>query len=257
MNYQIKSKSELKKYYTGKSVVEDYVEKRFTTPLGRVLHKKQVDVINESIFNYNVNKVIEVACGPARITVEILGVEKGVAVDSSKEMLKRANKVMKKSSQEWKKWKFILMDVNTMSKELESGCYDMVYTFRFLRHFKRKDRKKFLSEIRKVLKKDALLIFDAPNVLVEKKVRKIVGNEKYTVYDYFWNRDSVKKELESNGFYNIRLIPNIKLFWIEGGFSKLSSWIGFGGFFTRLIEFLENLSSGNNPYEWIVICQKK
>jgi len=257
MNSNIVTKNEFKVYYTRKEVVDKYVEKRFTTLFGRVLHNGQVAAVNQAIAKYKINNVFELACGPGRVTVGVKGIKKGFALDSSNGMLELAKQRMNKLSSEKNKWEFVKGDAFKIGKIFASKKYDMVFSFRFLRHFIDADRGRILFQINKILKRGGVLVFDAPNENIEKKIRHILGKSKYPVYDFLWDEKGLIREIKEAGFYKIKLIPNIKHFWIEGMISKISLVVGFAGISLKLINFIESIGSGRNPYEWVVVCIKK
>ena len=75
----INTRENLKLLYQEDHIIEPYIDERFSKPLGRVQHCCQVDCVNRIIEEYNVKSVLEIACGPVRLTAEIKGFEKGFA----------------------------------------------------------------------------------------------------------------------------------------------------------------------------------
>jgi ubiquinone/menaquinone biosynthesis C-methylase UbiE len=257
MREKIITKTDVKKHYLNKELVKNYIDSRFNTPLGLVLHKNHVCEVNKLLSIVKPKEVLEVACGPARVTSEISGIKNGTAIDTSEQMLREAVRRMKKISNEFSNWKFEKLNALKLTKTYPRKRFGIIYTFRFLRHFNENDRKKLFIEFRNILRKDGYLIFDAPNKRVEKLVRKIVGHDKYTVYDHLWDKDELISELAINGFYNIKLIPNIRHFWVQGAFSKSLSLMGLKTLSIKIVLFFEKVGYKGNPYEWVVICQKK
>jgi len=64
----ISEKAKIKTIYDQKTVAEEYIHTRFSRPLGAVQHRIQVQTVNDAIKTYNVKRILEIACGPARLT---------------------------------------------------------------------------------------------------------------------------------------------------------------------------------------------
>ncbi len=96
----------IKSIYERKSVAERYVHSRFSRPLGVVQHRIQVQTVNDAIRAYKAKDILEIACGPARLTAHISGFEKGVAIDNSSEMLSLAKRKIPNNHQ----WHFLRAD---------------------------------------------------------------------------------------------------------------------------------------------------
>lgn len=150
----INTREDLKLLYQADHIIEPYIDERFSKPLGRVQHCCQVDCVNRIIEEYNVKNVLEIACGPARLTAEIKGFEKGSAIDSSDAMLEIA---INRTPKEWP-WQFVKGDAFNLNFERK---FNLVYSFRFIRHLKLKERNKIYDQIREALVPKGLFIFDA------------------------------------------------------------------------------------------------
>ncbi|MBP0967435.1 MAG: hypothetical protein J5722_07365, partial [Oscillospiraceae bacterium] len=68
-------------------------------------------------------------------------------------------------------------------------------------------RKKLWARLRAALKQGGILLFDVPNVRFEVPHRKKNGWGNYHIYDIFWTRDAIERELRDNGFRLAALIP--------------------------------------------------
>lgn len=243
----VETPNEIEEYYKDKDIVKKYISKRFTSPIYQLIHQKQVNAINKVIREINPKKLLEIAPGPARLTAE-LEYENGISLDSSEEMLNIAKERMK-----GKPWRFIKGDAFNLNFENES---DLILAFRFIFHFKKEKRDEIYASINKALKKNGFLMFDAINLKKAKKIRKIVGKDGYEVYDKLYTKKELIEELERNNFKNIRLLKSIKRFWTQMLISKISEKIKIQKIGMKIIKKLEKIKGGD-PYEWIVICQKK
>lgn len=246
---KISGRSRLKKYYQKKEVASEYIEKRFSVPIYSSEHDKQVLIINSLIKKAMPEKILEIAPGPARLTKEIKST--GIAIDNSESMLRIARKRMENSSF---RWKFVKGDAFNLKFPKKS--FDMVFTFRFIRHFDREDRKKIYRQVRNVLADGGYFVFEAPNRRKNRVVRRIVGEDKYNVYDFFTEEKEIVSELESNGFEVLQMIGTSKHFFTQVLISKISDFLKIGNVGKKLIKTFDKLH-GENPLEWVIICRKK
>ncbi|MEA3379000.1 MAG: class I SAM-dependent methyltransferase [Nanoarchaeota archaeon] len=244
---QYHKKDQIETFYKNNNTVENYIDSRFKTPVGKNMHINQVKIINKIIKKSSPKKVLEIACGPGRLTSEINGAFEGYAMDSSGGMLKIAKKRIKNN---WEVFKGDAFNLQTNKK------FDFVFTFRFIRHFKKEERKKIYSSIKKNLKPKGLLLFDAVNYNKSYKVRKRAGFHKYPVYDKLFTKKELIKELNENGFNVIRIYNVLNHLYIDTAISKLTSFLHLDSLGLNLINLLETKKS-NNPLEWVVLCQKK
>jgi SAM-dependent methyltransferase len=246
---EISGKKKIKEYYEDKEIVGDYVDSRFTTAIGMMEHQAQVDFVSKAIKKYRCKKALELAPGPARITSHIK-IKEGIAMDYSGGMVKLAKKRLPKSLKN--NWKIIQGDAFNIKYK---NKFDIVFTFRFIFHFKRKERDKLYGQVKQSLKKDGLFIFEAINIKAAKSIRKLVGKDKYVVYDKLYTKKELISELKDNGFKILAIEPNTKHFYLEILVSKLTSMIKLNRLGLSIIRFIEKLPA-KNPYGWTVLCQK-
>lgn len=246
---KISNPKKILEYYQRGDVAEDYITKRFVDPLNSVEHEKQVIIMNKLMRELNCPKILEFAPGPARVTAD-LEVEKGTSIDSSSEMLKRAAQRMK---QKGKKWTFIKGDI--LNGRLKSK-YDVIFCFRFLLHFKEKERIKIYQQALSVLKPKGYFAFEALNQEVVLPLRWILGKERYFVYDKLYTKKDLIKELKTQGFRVIKLYPVLSHFWLQAVCSRPFTLLKMDQTAKKVIWYLEAFIS-SQPYEWVVLCQKK
>ena len=240
----------LKKYYQDQKLAQKYLDERFSFPLGRVLHEKQVSVVNRYIDLVNPKKILELACGPGRVTLDVLPPKeaKCVAVDASEEMLKIARKRAKLLKNE--KWIFLKEDIFKMNLQER---FDLIFSFRFIRHFKRNDRSKIYSTVKKHLSKSGFFIFDVVNKEVSLPIRLKDGLEKYPVYDKLYDYGEFLKEMKEEGFLVKELLPTHPwyslLYKIQIYLGPRSEKLTY-----NVLKFIEN-NFRNKNLEWVAVCQ--
>lgn len=240
----------IKSLYQDDSVASGYIDERFSKPLGRVQHKIQVESINDVIRMYQIDNVLEVACGPARLTPEVVGIINGVAIDTSYQMLEIARRRMKNHG----KWQFVKGDAFNLNFERK---FNLVYSFRFIRHLKLEDRNKIYNQVKNALVSKGLFIFDAIRYEKPLFLRKHESGGKILVYDKVYkNKAKLQTELKGAGFELVKLYPCIEHFYIQAFFSRISHILKNDLLGIRIIQFLEKIKTGH-PLEWIVLCQKK
>ena len=251
--FNIKSKEKIKKWYEDKDIASAYLKKRFNDPLGRLRHVKQIEVINKEIRKNQPKNVLDIACGPARITADLRGNFDGLAVDNSEEMLKIAKTRVKN-----KKWQFKKIDAFKVSEINQK--FDLITSFRFVRHFNNEERKKLYSEIRKLLSDKGLFIFDVVNKKKWNFVRnlgKLIGKkDSMPVYDKFYMRKEIENELRNNGFKIVKIKPSFNYFLIEYAIAKFFSFLRLNKLGFYVIYLIDKIKS-MNPYEWTVVCKKE
>ena len=125
--------------------------------------------------------MLEIACGPGRLTAAMRGVRMGVAVDSSAEMLTTAQQRMNGAAGAWS---FLRTDAFVLPFQSES--FDAVYTLRFVRHFQLPERQRLYREVRRVLRPRGVFMVDALNRDVSYPYRVKRGLERYHIYDVLY-----------------------------------------------------------------------
>lgn len=240
---------ELKRYYQDKDVAEDYMRRRTGQPLNGVLHRRQVGFLNQHLAARAPGAVLEIACGPGRLTAAMRGVRMGVAVDSSAEMLTTAQHRMNGAAESWS---FLRSDAFILPFQSES--FDVVYTLRFVRHFQLPERQRLYQEVRRVLRPRGVFMVDALNRDVSYPHRVKRGLERYHIYDVLYRREEVEAELQEAGFRVAAMEGMIKHFSVQRFLNRLRR-VNLDGLATALIASLEHVP-GSNPSGWMLLCEK-
>ena len=87
------------------------------------------------------------------------------------------------------------------------GQFDVVTTFRYIRHYDGSQRMHIYEKIRKCLNDNGILVFDVCNIEYSMADRKKAGWDGFNIYDVFWTKESIQQELEENGFRIVYLLP--------------------------------------------------
>jgi len=233
-------------YYKKRDVAEDYIKGRFSNPLGRYHHKKQINFINRIIKEYKIRRVLDLACGPARIGADLKGFGEAYGVDASNEMLNIAKK-------RTRKWKFFKR--SAFNLKFKPEYFDLIVSLRFIRHLKKDRRCKVYKQIWKVLKKKGLFILDAVNYDKDYYIRRRKGFHKYKVYDELYKKSELIKELEENGFKVIEIENVFNNIYLSTAISKIFFTLRLNEFGSKIINLVDKIKT-KNPLEWIVLCQK-
>ncbi len=240
---------ELKRYYQDRDVAGDYMRRRTGEPLNGVLHRRQVGFLNRVLSARAPRAVLEIACGPGRLTAALRNVRMGVAVDSSAEMLETAQQRMNGGAGSWS---FLRSDAFVLP--FQSASFDAVYTLRFVRHFQLPERQRLYQEVRRVLRPEGVFMVDALNRDVSYPYRLKRGLERYHIYDVLYRREEIEAELQQAGFRVVAVEGMIKHFGVQRFLNRLRR-LRLDAVATALIASLEHIP-GSHPSGWMLLCEK-
>jgi SAM-dependent methyltransferase len=243
----LKQPDEIRGAYSATDTAEQYIEERFTSAWGSVLHAAQVGIVNGVIEAYGVKRLLEIAPGPARISRDVRGFERGYLCEFNEAMVKVARRRLAVADPRWQ-----IVRGDGFHLPFRQPL-DLVYSFRFIRHFGLADRGALYHQIRSVLKDKGLLVFDAVNVDVGLPSVLREGLDRHKIYDEFYRRETLLEELEQHGFTPVALHDVIRHMTLQ---QQIQVLVGprSNGLARRLIELLEYVPG--SPLEWIVVCQK-
>ena len=240
--------SDLKSYYRDRGVVDDYMRKRTGQPLNGFLHDRQINFINDQLKKQGANRVLELACGPGRLTAEVHGIDFGLAIDASPAMLETAQRRTRDPA-----WSFMRTDAFNLP--FHDGSFDAVYTLRFIRHFQDDDRKRLYAELQRILRPGGVFLVDALNRDVSKPHREKKGVDSYHIYDVLYREGEVEDELRENGFVVESTEAIIKSFSIQQRLNRLRRF-RIDPIARFLIEMVERFL-GSQPSGWMIASKKK
>jgi SAM-dependent methyltransferase len=243
----LKQPDEIRGAYSATETAEQYIDERFTSAWGSVLHAAQVGIVNDVIATRGVKEVLEIAPGPARISRDVHGFERGYLCEFNQSMVNVARHRLAAVDARWQ-----IVRGDGFHLPFRKPV-DLVYSFRFIRHFGQTDRAALYHQIRSVLKDRGLLVFDAVNVDVGLPSVLREGLDRHRIYDEFYKREALVAELVQHGFTPIALHDVIRHMTLQ---QQIQVLVGprSNGLARRLIEWLEYVPG--SPLEWIVVCEK-
>ncbi|HEX9780855.1 MAG TPA: class I SAM-dependent methyltransferase [bacterium] len=238
----------IRRHYEDAELARAYTAARFSRPLGAVQHRRQLAAVNDAIARIGASRVLELACGPARLTAGVTGMRRGVAVDASAEMLAEAKRRMPPDGP----WEFRLGDAFSLDL---GETFDVVYTFRLLRHFRAPERARLYSTMQAHLRDGGLAVFDAIHVAKPRMLARVESREPARVHDHvFGSASALTDELEGAGFEVVELRGLIRHVVLQSVVSRLTAWMRMPAAGEALIERIERMPGGR-PLEWIVLCR--
>ena len=246
----IDGSEDLQRYYQDRGVVSSYMDRRTAQPLNGLLHRRQVAFLSEALKQRGPRAVLEIACGPGRLTAAMHGVPFGVAIDASQPMLETAQQRMNGTAGHWS---FLRSDAFVLP--VRDASFDAAYTLRFIRHFQLADRRRLYGEIRRVLRPGGAFIVDALNRDVSLPHRLKQGVDKYHIYDVLYRREEIEAELGTAGFRVIAVQNIIQHPSLQRRLNRLRrfkmTWLA-----STLINSLEYIP-GSNPTDWMLLCERQ
>lgn len=241
--------AEIRRAYRDEAVARDYVAQRFREPLGALLHDRQVRVVQRLIAARRPRRILELAPGPARLTRDLVaGFDTtAVALDASAEMLAEARRALGPASREVR---FVRGD----AFHLPFGpAFDLLYTFRLIRHFDDTDRARIYAELRRVMTPGGILVFDAVNEAVSAPLRR-ANPQAYRHYDALLTAEGLVGELEEAGFA-VRGLDGVQHRF--GLLAKVQVLIAPRSRPLARLALEAIDATGGEPLEWIVTCQRE
>jgi SAM-dependent methyltransferase len=239
------TEQELRRAYAGEPVAHLYVGQRFGNELNRLLHDRQVAAVNRVIERARPLRILEIAPGPGRLTRDVRTTGSLVCLEFNEGMIAEARAACDETVR-WVRGDGFRLPLR--------GEFDVVYSFRFVRHFHREDRWRLYAEIRRVLRPGGCFVMDAVNERVSRPLREANADE-YTIYDELHRPHELREELTDAGFNAIELEPVQKYFGLQYRSQVLlgprANWLN-----RLVIRGLERLPR-RDGLEWIVTARRK
>jgi ubiquinone/menaquinone biosynthesis C-methylase UbiE len=247
----LEGRGPLRDAYRDETVAQTYIEQRFKEPLGAVLHARQAAALRQLIREARPRDVLEIAPGPARLTVEAAPLlPHGVTiVDTSAQMLRQARRRLALLPAP----RCRVMQADAFALPFDA-TFDLAYSFRLIRHFGAADRQRLYAEIRRVLRPGGRLMFDAVNVSVSAPLRARALTGAYRHFDALTTEADLRHELATAGFDHVSLQGVQHRFpWM----TKVQVLVApRSARLARLgIELIDRVPAGA-PLEWIVSCRR-
>jgi hypothetical protein len=94
------------------------------------------------------------------------------------------------------------------------------------------------------------------NKTVVNPLRVLLGKSRYIVYDKLYTKQEIIQELEENNFTVIKMYPILNHFYTQSLLSRPFKLLKKHHHAEKIISFFEKITS-SQPYEWIILAQKK
>lgn len=238
------TEAEIQSAYEGREAAADYVQKRFESWLMALLHEAQVEEVNRIMRAEQPARTLELAPGPGRVTRDV--------VPSGELMCLEYNEGMIEEGRAATGEPVIWRQGNAFELPFQDE-FEFLYSFRFIRHFRRADRDRLYREIAKALRPGGLLTFDAVNGEVSRPLRE-ASPQAYPIYDKLYDDEqALRTELAEAGFEVLRVRPVQRWYSLQYRIQVL-----VGPRSSRLCRLLiraaESLRKGP-ALEWVVTCR--
>lgn len=194
----------VKKPYEGDDLAEDYIQSRYgRDPFGRALHERQARVVRKVVSRQQVQRLLEIATGPARLTVYATATEFACGVEQSAAMLRLAKaRLAEFGADDWQ-----LVGGDAFSLPFWEDAFDFVMCFKLIRHFARDNRLALLAEIRRVLRPGGYLLLDVANEPTTRWLHAKLGVTEQWIDDYWFTAGAFKAEMRDAGFRVATMYP--------------------------------------------------
>jgi ubiquinone/menaquinone biosynthesis C-methylase UbiE len=230
--------------YASRSLAQAYIAQRFQSELNRLLHDRQVAAVQGVIDQTRPRRTLEIAPGPARLTHEVRPSGQLVCLEYNEGMIEQGRRACPEGAA-WVRGNGFRLPF--------APCFELVYSFRFVRHFHREDRERLYAEVRRVLVPGGYFVFDAVNERISRPLREANPAE-YPIYDKLYEPEELRAELAMVGLPLVTLAPVQKRYrWQSLSQALLGprvNWIN-----RVAIRGLERLPC-RDGLEWIVACRR-
>lgn len=201
--YLVKGHENIKKYYQNMEVAKNYNFNRFIKFPGNYFdefERVSIRAILEKYYSSKSLNILDIASGDGRIVQENIKYGKCLSTDTSKAMLDIVESRFIDSEN-------IETQICDYFIDKIKHEFDVITTFRYIRHFDYPQRQHLYKKIKDNLKDNGLLIFDAPNIKYAMQDKSDGNWRNYNIYDVFWTAESITSELRQNGFEVKHLVP--------------------------------------------------
>jgi SAM-dependent methyltransferase len=240
----LSSENDIQSAYESPTVAEEYISRRFQNELHGLLHDRQVSAVQRVMDQTRPRRILEIAPGPGRVTRDLRPTGLLICLEYNKGMIEQGRRVCQARA-EW---------IRGNGFSLPFGQYfDLVYSFRFVRHFHREDRERLYAQVRQILVPGGHFVFDAVNERVSRPLREAKPWE-YPIYDKLYRPEDLRMELADAGLEVVTLAPVQKYL----GPQAISQWLlgPRARLLNRLvIRGLEHLPR-RDGLEWVVTCRR-
>jgi SAM-dependent methyltransferase len=228
----------------------DYIRSRYEDdPFGRATHEHQVRVLARLITSLGARRVLEVATGPARLTVHVPRLEQGVGVEQSLAMIRRAEERLRACGRD--DWR--LEQGDAFELPYKSGEFDLAMSFKLVRHFERPERIRLLTNLRAAVRPGGHVVIDVPNDVAYRWLYRKWGVKRGWIDDYWLTPDQFQDEASEAGFSDVRLKPIQPLITAQY-YCWSYLWRASPAASRALGRALE-VAPWGEPLEWMAVCR--
>ncbi len=236
--------------YQDASRAKEYIRSRYEDdPFGRATHEHQVRLLRRIITRLGARHVLEVAPGPARLTVHLPRVDRGVAVEQSPAMIRVATERLSAFGRD--DWQIEQGDAFALP--YQAGEFDLALSFKLVRHFDRSDRQRLLENLRNAVRSGGHVLLDVPNELACRWLHRKWGVEKGWIEDHWFSINEFRAEARQAGFADVRFYPVQPLIT-----AQYYCWSQLWRIWPRgarvVGRSLERVAWGQ-PLEWLAVCR--
>ena len=248
----IKGRTPLREAYASRAVAQAYVARRFQNGWAAGLHRRQAEILNGVIRTFEVKRALEIAPGPARLTCEVSDLRAGYLCDVNTEMLAAARERLVSEARVAARlplrWTMVQADAFGLPFR---RVFDLVYSFRFVRHLEEHDRAAVYRQVRSVLAAGGLFVLDAINEAVSAQPRRRRPHD-YPIYDELYTQRRLEAELATYGFDVLALHGVTRHFALQQAI-QVTVTPRSERLASHLIRAVEALPG--TPLEWVVVCR--
>jgi ubiquinone/menaquinone biosynthesis C-methylase UbiE len=235
--------------YQKDDIAEDYIQSRYDRdPFGRALHERQARLLRKVVSCRQVRKLLEIAPGPARLTVYASATEFAYGVEQSAAMLRLAKARLAEFGVEG--WRLVRGDAFHLP--FWEDTFDFVMCFKLIRHFARDDRLALLAEIRRALQPGGHLLLDVVNEPANRWLHAKWGVSDRWIDDYWFTEDTFKAEMRDAGFRVVTMYPvhpALPLqYYIWTYLGRLAPSIA------QVVSRTLEIVTPREPLEWMALC---
>ncbi|MCC7087155.1 MAG: class I SAM-dependent methyltransferase [Pirellulales bacterium] len=247
---KISGESAIREAYRDDERVARYICDRYDSdPMGRSFCLRQGRILASTIRTLKPSSILEIAPGPARLTVYIPDVPKAVAIEQSPAMLAAAQKRLS----EFGKSHWTLVEGDAFDMPFAEAEFDVVLAFKLLRHFNTFDRNRLARNIRRVLRPGGHFLVDVANEVANRWLYSKWGISEGWIDDFWYTPTSFHHEMTAQGFAVIRMLPvQVPISAQYHLFSRFGNRLKF---LANGTSHLLNLLGKGEPLEWVAICR--
>ncbi|MEX1026306.1 MAG: class I SAM-dependent methyltransferase, partial [Planctomycetota bacterium] len=195
------SEAEIQSAYQGRQAAGDYVQRRFTSELMLLLHDRQVAAVNRIMRKHAPGRTLEIAPGPGRVTRDVRPAGELICLEFNEGMIAEGQAACQNGA--------VWQQGNAFELPFANE-FDLIYSYRFVRHFHREDRNRLYAGIRAALRPGGRFVMDAVNQQVSERLRQ-ANPDNYPIYDKLYiDREELRTELAEAGFEAVQCEPVLR-----------------------------------------------